>query len=86
MFVREFDDANAGSGRIEVRDNGLNANVIIVLNGVEYNLLEIVRDQWGVFYNLIELTICQEDFTKSFISAMVDVLREVQDKFEVKEN
>lgn len=81
MFKAEFD--NFGDiptpGYIELKENGLNASVVLVIDNHEEELLSISRDQWGVWFHTKENTIAQEDSTRSFLDALIKTLQEVKE-------
>lgn len=86
-YAAEFDDCPHNSGKVILRETGLETTVSIDLNGTETVLIQTDRDQWGVFIEVAGICIAQEDQTRSFLDALSKVLNELRRKveFETKE-
>lgn len=86
-YTAEFDNCPNHSGKVILREIGLETTVIINLNGTETELIRANRDQWGVFIEMAGICIAQEDQTRSFLDALSKVLNELRRKveFETKE-
>jgi hypothetical protein len=86
-YAAEFDDCPNHSGKVILRETGLETTVSIDLNGTETVLIQADRDQWGVFLEIGGICIAQEDQTRSFLDALSKVLNELRRKveFETKE-
>lgn len=84
MFKAEFDVYGnpPKTARVELKENGLAASVVLVINGEEEELLGISRDQWGVWFYSKENVIAQEDGTRSFLDALIKTLQEVKENYE----
>ena len=86
-YAAEFDDCPRHSGKVILRETGLETTVSIDLNGTETVLIQTDRDQWGVFIDIAGICVAQEDQTRSFLDALSKVLNELRRKveFETKE-
>lgn len=83
-YAVEFDDCPNNSGKIILRETGLETTVSIDLNGTETVLIRADRDQWGVFIEIAGICVAQEDQTRSFLDALSKVLNELRRKVEIE--
>ncbi len=78
-FVAQFDNYPREVGRVEVViAKNYDLQLLIGIGSHEELLLESYRDQWGVFYNILGLTIAQEDQTRSFLDALIKSLNYIR--------
>jgi hypothetical protein len=60
------------------------AKLVIDTGETEIEILNIDRDQWGVWLGCNGHTIAQEDDTRSFLDALIKGLQYVKDNYEWK--
>jgi len=102
-FSAEFDHYNGPGivGRIEIRTGTprhIQQTVVLVLGDEEVVLMTVARDQWGVWYEVMNAlidnegklspylpstTIAQEDGTRSFLDALIKALTQLRNCNEV---
>lgn len=86
----QFDFYNSpnGIGEIIIRvdfedlDNPNSNDVILDFRGKKIQLLKILPDQWGTFYEIAGVTIPQEFETRSFLDALTKALIDVRETYE----
>lgn len=102
-FSAEFDHCGHPCvvGRIEIRTylpKRVQQTLVLVLDDEEVVLMTVNRDQWGVWYEVMNAlidndgklshylqstTIAQEDGTRSFIDALIKALTQLRNSNEV---
>jgi len=74
----EFDSHGhpATVGSVEYcEDDDMGSQVVLRLNGKEHVILKSWRDQWGVFIELGDICVAQEDQTRSFVDGLIKCLQ-----------
>lgn len=85
IYSAEFE-----TGKVLLKETLTGLDLFVVRNGsYEYRSVCADRDQWGVFITLVDsagenLTIGQEDGTRSFLDAMIKCLTEMRRLAEVE--
>jgi len=62
-----------------------NDKIIVIIRGEEKTIVDVIRDQWGVWLGLELMPIMQEDETKSFLDAYIKALTILRSRNEFTE-
>ena len=81
-YAAEFDNHPDIVGRVEVRQGERNDALVVVQNNTTHVLVEVDRDQWGVFLTIGGIRVAQEDKTRSFIDALIGGLQKIKSQNE----
>ena len=79
----EFDNCPNTVGKCIIRtDKHYNSEIVLVMGDKEHTILRADRDQWGVWITVGDLTIAQEDGTRSFIDSLIKCLTTIKEQNE----
>lgn len=83
-FVVIADNYPEEKVRVVVKHSELHNILTIETGGVAHDLIDACRDQWGTWYHLnpVQITIAQEDFTRSFLDALIKGLTHLKEQYE----
>lgn len=67
------------------RGGDWDTEVVLCVGETEHVLVRSCRDQWGCFYRYGDITVAQEDTTRSALDAIIQVLQQLKEDSEISE-